>query len=1839
MANANLEAIEIVVKSREADFELSADDRQKLSLFTGWGACATVFDLAKQGWQKTVRDRLQHLMTEEEYEEAFASTFNAHYTSPAVIEAIWGGLLYMGFGGNPASVLEAGCGTGRFIEYAPPGLQNLDWVGIERDIIPAQIAQLLHPEARILNQRFQDFQVQQGLFDLAIGNVPFGDIRIEGLNIHNFFIRKMVELVRPEGLVAVITSTGTLDSETSQAFRMVLSEKMKVKLVCAVRLPSNTFKEENTEVSTDLLVFQKLPADISASSKEGIDRTWIPSQSMSKMKFVSDSRTLLEDFLPYGGEFNDFNWHHDLIKKRNALNASPEVESFKLNGYYLQYPENLLGKLSVCELYGNGRLALTSDGRNVPEAIVEKLKAFEDCYTPMPSERVTVTDTDIVSIPLNQFFWRKGELIQRTEFGWKIVEAAVVERVSEMLSLYEVLNSVIEAQKLDDEDNLARWRSNLNLCYDEWVAKFNYLNAPQNIEVLGTDPRYYLLMALEKRCDNKDKDSVKLKKSKQKIAIGHFQKADIFFQRTASPKINPTSAKTIEDAIVYSLNKSGRLDTEYMAWLRSTSETGITEELSQSDLAFFDPAIERWVLAEEYLSGNVRQKLRAAVRAEHAKNIEALEAVQPKYLLPNATGQMRAEVALRVGEELCDLNIDAYFQVKLGSTWIAPQIYGDFAESLLQHKVVVTYDRPPIAAFGVVSTDAAILSDANTNIWGVTGVITFLDLLEKALGQKDPVIKDPPKENADGSTTTKTNVEETEKARAKLSEIKIAFQNWLWQDVDRAETITREYNQRFNCYVPRQYRGEFLELPGCNPNFKWRPHQKNAIWRGIQDLSTLLAHTVGAGKTAVMIAIIMELRRLGLAKKPMLAVLNSTLSGVVDEFRRLYPYAKLKIADEKSLSPANRKRFCTEIATNDWDCVIITHTQFRQGISLSPETTIEFLEVEKRMASEYLETFTEGRLPESVKRAAKTIERIEAQISAAIAAAEESQDKVIYLEQTGVDALFVDESQQFKNLPFHSRRDDYVAGLPKVSFFSKSKGGRITSRAFDCYMKVKWLQASGRRVIFATGTPVSNSLAEAWTMMRYLAQPMLEEAGIDHFDACLAAFFNISSSAEQTPTGYKVRTRCRGIDNVQEFMALWRTFVDIQSAKMLKLPVPNHEIIPVNCPASPEQVKYMDHLIQRLNTIAGQRVQKGDDNALVIYGDARAALGVDLRLRWAEAQNFVDSKLNACAMNVFRIWQASTPVKGAQAIFCNFSSPKGGGFFDAYHGLRDTLVAFGMPRSEIAFIHDYKTADKKKKLFAKINAGDVRLVIGSTSTLGTGTNIQRLLLAIHQLDCPWRPSDIEQELGRMLRQHNLFENTFVFRYVTEGVGNKPGFDSYIWGIILSKLQSFNCLMAGEFTGRSSEDLDPFVASAATMMAIASGDDRIKRLIDVERDINSLLIQQKGFQEQQQNNTMRVGQTVKEIDKLCEIIIPRIKEDLAAAKKALPNVMLRRKKYGKSKEQKDAMVEHLFELRKEALAVRGNPTEATKFDLGIGKFGEFDLQIDLNKQSTELFLVGKESYLLPYSSRKDINESLDLKNICSLIETTLNNKESALENARKNLKALNNAQSSTFSRADELVQLLAEKADLDEQLNPQQVVVVDDEAPSPSSSTRAEESEGEDEGSIPFALAKSPCIYRGIESDILVELQDLLENTTPEWLPSVSDSCKALAQKLEETLALHIDEPTLGSRDDDDEIIDVDPADIFAAAGYEDDTIDIDPESIFWGDDDDDDDNDDDDDDDDDDDNDDNETINVDPADIFAAAGYEDDTVDVNPETIFWDTEYDEDDEDYDEGVSDETHSV
>jgi hypothetical protein len=647
-------------------------------------------------------------------------------------------------------------------------------------------------------------------------------------------------------------------------------------------------------------------------------------------------------------------------------------------------------------------------------------------------------------------------------------------------------------------------------------------------------------------------------------------------------------------------------------------------------------------------------------------------------------------------------------------------------------------------------------------------------------------------------------------------------------------------------------------------------------------------------------------------------------------------------------------------------------------------------------------------------------------------------------------------------------------------------------------------------------------------MMRYLAPSMLKKAGIESFDSCLSIFFNLTTSAEQTPTGYKTRTRCSGIVNLQVFMSLWRSFVDVQSAKMLALPAPDHEIIPVECPASTQQAAYMNYLIERLHYIQKRLVTPDEDNALKVYTDARAAFGIDIRLRWKDGKDFIYNKINTCALNVYRIWKMGAAAKATQAIFCDFSTPKDGKIFEAYTSLRDILIALGIPSKEIAFIHDAKTDSDRKKMMTKVNSGEIRVILGSTQKLGTGVNIQTRLLAVHDMDCPWRPSDIEQRSGRIVRQGNLFDNVFIFRYATQGMEGKPGFDSYIWGVILQKLESFQFLMSGEAPGNASDDIDPFVASAATMMAIASGDERIKRKIDVDRFVNSLLIQQRGYEQQRYQNTVALDRAVKKIDFLCDSI-EKMQADLEQVKTAEPKLFLAGQEIANNKKNAEEIGKIIAEKLNNLRNIKDNPSAVNKFNPVIGKFANYQLRAELSPRtlSINLILGGKESYILPSSNRTKIIESLNIEGVGNVIQKEIDSSTEELRLARANYKSLSDALSTPFIGAEELKQLLDEQAELEEQLNPQEV-------PQGQDSSTESQKEPEPKNSEPteiyeFWQTDSPCAYEGVNHKMIEDLKELLQQS-PNWVDRIMSSCEAVLPKL---VSIDI-EVFAGDREDTDD---------------------------------------------------------------------------------------------------------
>jgi len=1729
----NLRAVRLAKSLIESQVAPSASERTELLQFNGWGTIREIFS-PKHDWQKEAKAELMELLTPDEYDYASMSILNAFYTSNEVIDGIWQGLSRLGF--SEGKILEPSCGSLRFKERQPQHLQNhSQWFAIEQDSITGQIAKLLHPDALVYDGLgFEDVRFPNGAFDLAIGNVPFGDYSVYdsdyahlGLKIHNYFIAKSLNLTRIGGLLALITSVGTMDAPTSFQFRKMIAENAE--LLGAMRLPNTAFKQDaNTEATTDILLLRK-------TAKKEIDTTdpnylWIHSQPLKDLDFSTC--------------FPELTFEEKTSKITFLSEFGIDIESeFALNYYYLRNPQNLLGVAHTDKLYG-GRFGLKGDGRDLTEAIsltVESVlpqKTYEP--TPTPINFIPIPPRLMQAPALSFCIWEEN-VYQRYEDELIEVDPKNCDRIKSMISLYDVLDEVMDAQGEEDDRALFEARQNLNTHYDSFVKQYGYLNSVVNKDILAIDAsRYCLLMSLEVPAEECLYSFAELLKSKS-----HWGKAAIFFQRTARANPQPLVADSAKDGLLVSLNSRGCVDLDWIADLTGKSLEEVIDELHEIDdpLIYYDPAEDRWVTKEHYLSGiDVRKKLRRAQEERLEKNIEALIKIQPLYLLPPSSIDMRVELAAEIGAENCNLDILASFESELGASWFPAPVYEAFANFLIpKGNIYIRYFPSPINAFSVKADGEARQSVENKATWG-TNRKTFLQLLESALNLRDPIVYDVFVDKA-GNEFSEKNPEETQNAIAKLKSIKQAFKNWVWSDKTRALELTHLYNQNYNCAVVRQYNGEHLTLPNCNPDVNFRNYQKDGIWRCLTEPATILGWAVGAGKTRTFIAATMELKRLELVNNPLLVVLDSTVPQIEAEFRELYPFARLLVLGPITPSPQQRRRFVTQIVTGNWDAVIISHTQFFQGIQLSPSATAEFLEKELQIINEYLEE-VEADSDEDEKRislrhlnAAKkrTEARIEEVISGIkykkdkktgqmIAVKSTKRDRVINIDQIKPGLIVFDEFHYAKNVWRHTKMGA-VAGLPNPN----------SERGIDTFMKVRWLLENGGRFIGATGTPISNTLAEGWTMLRYGMLEQLTERGLDHFDTFASLFLRMSSEPEISSTGrYKVKKRCRELINRPEFMGLYRSLVDIRTAEKLKLDnVPESVLIPVNCPPSPQQKSYMDYLNERADAIeAGSLDPEIDNMAWVTIHSRQGAL--DIRLVSPDGENCIYSKINAAVMNMYRIWSETRHIKAVQVAFINFSSPKTDERFDLYRYMKAALVALGIPEERIRFIHECdastkaQTNKRRKELYLQANAGEIDIVFGSIQKLGTGVNIQRRLLCGHFVDCPWTPAEIDQGEGRIKRFGNLCSKILLFRYVTEGKIMNAGVDSYLWQTQEIKSKQIWSTLDIDNPARTVEDLTPTVLSAATMKAIACGDPRLRRKAEVDNEVKALTLQRHGF-EQTVLRTKSNIRTEKSEIKYCTEKIERVARQIAhvdAFEAEQPIIIKGEEIFDRSrvveilKEQHNALQEHAGARKKEAEKLmrkakrKGLPTPSEffedytdGFDTLIGTYLGLEIEVHWTSSSGGgcYITIAQNNGLEPwsynlsnyFSSPKEVEAELTREGLKSLMDSSLSFTRIKLKRSQEDLISLESIDAERFPQEELLLALIEEQKELEEAFKPKIEETSDD------SSTSDEEEERDD---TVWEQRATPAKFVGVEPDIVMGMKLILEESEkPDWYPHLMDA--------------------------------------------------------------------------------------------------------------------------------------
>ena len=1365
----NMEAIETLFKLENEDRNATPEEQEILANFVGWGGLSDAFDPDKGNWAQEYLT-LKNLLSEDEYAAARASTLNAHYTSPTVIRSIYDAVGQMGF--ETGNILEPSMGIGNFFGMLPPEMQSSRLYGVELDSITGRIAQKLYPNAEIKVAGFETTD-RRDFYDLAVGNVPFGNYKVSdkpydklGFSIHNYFFAKTLDQVRPGGVVAFVTSRYTMDSKNSDARRYLAQ---RAELLGAIRLPNDAFKKNaGTEVVSDIIFLQKRDHPI--------------------------------DIVP--------DWVH--------LNRTDAGHT--MNSYFVEHPEMILGEMvEESTAYGMDITVRPIEGADLSDLLKEAVSHIKGNYqavelpeTEKGKEAETIPATPDVknfsyTVVDGEVYFRENSIMRHLDLNEK-----AKERVAGMVELRGIVSELIEYQLEDFPDEMiSQKQAELNTAYDAFTAKHGLINHRANAQAFAEDSSYYLLCSLE----NVDEDG-KLK-----------SKADMFTKRTIKPERRVTSVDTPSEALAISIGERGKVDLPFMAQLLGTPDEYDAIKTELQGVIFKDPmgpdAPEAgWQTADEYLSGDVRSKLRIAEMAakqdaSYRINVEALQKAQPK--------------------DLDASEID----VRLGATWIDP----DYIQQFMQETFETPYylRRAIEVKFSEMTAEWRINGKSAPNYNDVAAYMTYgtdranaYRILEETLNLKDIRIYDTV-EDPDGKQKRVLNKKETTLAQQKQQAIKDAFRDWIWKDPRRREALVTKYNELFNSTRPREYDGSHIRFGGMNPDITLREHQRNAIAHVLYGGNTLLAHEVGAGKTFEMAASAMESKRLGLSQKSMFVVPNHLTLQWANEFLRLYPSAKLLVATKKDFETANRKKFCARIATGDYDAVIIGHSQFER-IPLSAER-------QERQLREQIDEI-EGSIAElkyqrgenfTIKQMEKTRKSLEARLDKLLAA--DKKDDVITFEQLGVDRLFVDESHVFKNLFLYTKMRN-VAGL-STSEAQKSS---------DMFMKCRYMDeiTGGRGVVFATGTPVSNSMTELYTVMRYLQYGTLQQKNLTHFDSWASTFGETTTAIELAPegTGYRARTRFAKFFNLPELMNMFKEVADIKTSDQLNLPVPDAKFETVVVQPSEHQQDMVAELSERAAAVHAGIIDPSEDNMLKITTDGRK-IGLDQRLMNPLLPDDPNSKLNACVGNILRIWQDGQADKLTQLVFCDFSTPKNDGTFNVYDDIKAKLLAAGVPSEEVAFIHNADTEAKKKELFAKVRTGQVRVLLGSTQKMGAGTNVQDKLVAVHHLDVGWRPSDMTQRNGRIIRQGNQNKEVQIYQYVTEGT-----FDAYLYQTLENKQKFISQIMTSKSPVRSCDDVDEQALSYAEIKALCAGNPLIKEKMDLDIEVARLKVLKADHQSQQ-----------------------------------------------------------------------------------------------------------------------------------------------------------------------------------------------------------------------------------------------------------------------------------------------------------------------------------------------------------------------------------------------------
>ena len=1539
---ANVEAIRLLKTLDVEQRQATAEEQEILSRYVGWGGIPQVFDENNADWSKEYAE-LESLLTADEYKEARASTLNAFYTSPTVIKAMYEALGNMGL--SKGNVLEPSCGVGNFMGLVPDSMEKIRMYGVELDNISGRIAQQLYQKNKIAVQGFETMQFPDSFFDCVVGNVPFGNYKVpdkrydrHNFLIHDYFIAKSLDLVRPGGVVAVVTSSGTMDKKDSSVREYLAN---RADLVGAIRLPNNAFQRNaNTSVVADILFLQKR------------DRA--------------------------------------AVERADWVDLGETPEGYSINQYFAQHPEMVLGEITTeSTQYGKQETTVKSiEGADLAKQLKE---AVGNIHATITEPEISDDELDVQEEPIpadpsvknfsftnvdGQIYYRENSFMNKVE-----LPAVTAERVLGMIALRETTRKLLDCQLHDGSDAEVQLLQNeLKQQYTAFKAQYGLINSTANKRAFRQDSSYCLLASLEILDEEKN-----LKRL-----------ADIFTKRTIRKPEPVTSVDTPSEALALSIGEKAKVDVPFMVQLCGKTEQEITDELAGA--IFRNPVTQQWETSDEYLSGNVREKLATAEtfavnHAEYQINVDYLKRVQPK-----------------------DLDASE-IEVRLGANWVKPEYITQFMREVFKtpgyyagDEIKATYSEIS-GAWNISGKSMDRGNPLVTNTYGTMRVNAY-KLLEDALNLRDTKIYDTI-HDADGDHRV-LNKQETMLAQQAQESIREAFKQWIFKDLDRREDLCATYNRIFNAIRPREYDGSHIRFEGMTPEISLMLHQKNAVAHILYGNNTLLAHCVGAGKTFQMIAAGMESRRLGLSQKNLYVVPNHLTEQWGADFLRLYPNANVLVATKKDFEPSNRKQFCSRIATGDYDAIVIGHSQFER-VPLSPERQKAIVE---RQIDDITLALADARSEDSRSFTVKQMEKTKKTLEAKLQKLNDQtrKDDVVTFEELGVDRLFVDESHFYKNMFLYTKMRN-IAGIAQTD----------AQKSSDMFAKCQYLDelTGGKGVTFATGTPVSNSMVELYTIMRYLQYDTLQKMGLSHFDDWAASFGETVTAIELSPegTGYRAKTRFARFFNLPELISLFKESADVQTADMLNLPVPQAEYINEVLKPSETQEEMVSSFADRAEAVRNGNVNPRFDNMLKITNDGRK-LALDQRLMNEMLPDEPESKVNRCVDNAFKVWEESAPDKGTQLIFCDLSTPKADGTFNVYDDVREKLVARGVPREEVAFIHEYNTETKKAELFAKVRAGQVRILMGSTPKLGAGTNIQDRLIALHHLDCPWKPSDLEQQEGRILRQGNRNKQVKIYRYVTENT-----FDSYMWQILENKQKFISQIMTSKSPVRACDDVDDTALSYAEIKALATGNPYIKEKMDLDIQVSKLKLLKANHTSQIYSLESDIARRYPREIAVAQGQIEALKTDMEAAKPLLAQdkdhfaMEISGKVYTERKEAGAAIIEACKALK--AAGTEGR----------IGNYGAFELhsRFDNFDKVFRLSIKGAWNYSMEVG-KDPLGNILRVTNALAGIERTLPQVERRLENLEQQLAQAKEEAKRPFAQEAELAEKSARLAELNSLLN-------------------------------------------------------------------------------------------------------------------------------------------------------------------------------------------------------------